>query len=77
MKLSFEQHFMTPVELANSIPKKVSQPAPSPMRIESTGGDIPLGQILLYAGLTIGAIYLAIKIYENNQRNKERDRLYY
>lgn len=74
MKLSFEQHFMTPVELASSLPKKVMQ-APQPsIQVESSGNEFPWGKVLLWTGLTIGAIYLGKKVCDQIQENKKQDK---
>jgi hypothetical protein len=72
MKLSIEQHFMTPFELANSLPKKLKQPSPSSIQVESSSNDFPLGKVLFWTGVTIGVFYIGKKIYDQIQEDKKR-----
>ena len=70
MKLSIEQHFMAPAELANSIPKKAID---LPTRIidpVSPSSEFPLVKFLMVTGVLIGVVYIGHEIYGYYQKKK-------
>jgi uncharacterized membrane protein YebE (DUF533 family) len=77
MKLSIEQHFMSPAELINSIPKKAIVAPPQIINTVSPGNEFPLARILMVAGVSIGLVYVGYKIYDNYQKKKlEENRMF-
>ena len=68
MKLSIEQHFMSPAELINSIPKKAID---LPTRIidpVSPSREFPLVKFLIVTGVLIGVVYIGHEIYDYHQK---------
>lgn len=75
MKLTFEQHFMSPSDFAKSLPVKEVVNSSIPLPTSLPKKDIPWAQVLLIAGLTIGIIAVGVHINESIQEKKRREKI--
>ena len=70
MKLSIEQHFMAPAELANSIHQKTTDLPTQIIDPVSQGRKFPIAKFLILTGVLVTAAYIGYKIYDDYQKRK-------
>lgn len=70
MKLSIEQHFMAPAELAKSIHPKTTNLPTQIIDPDSPSSEFPLVKFLMVTGVLIGVVYIGHEIYGYYQKKK-------
>ena len=70
MKLSIEQHFMAPAELAKSIHPKTTNLPTQIIDPDSPSSEFPLVKFLMVTGVLIGVVYIVHEIYGYYQKKK-------
>jgi len=70
MKLSIEQHFMAPAELAKSIYPKTTNLPTQIIDPVSPSSEFPLAKFLIVTGVLIGLVYIGHEIYNDYQKKK-------
>lgn len=70
MKLSIEQHFMAPAELANSISKKAIDLPTRTIDPVSPSSEFPLVKFLIVTGVLITVVYIGNEIYNDYQKRE-------
>jgi len=70
MKLSIEQHFMNPADLAKSIHQKTIDLPTQRIDPVSPSNEFPLMKFLIVTGVLIGVVYIGHEIYDYYQKKK-------
>ena len=73
MKLSIEQHFMAPAELAKSIYPKTTNLTTQIIDPVSPSSEFPLAKFLIVTGVLIGLVYIGHEIYDGYQKKKHEE----
>ena len=73
MKLSIEQHFMAPAELAKSIHPKTTNLPTQIIDPDSPSSEFPLVKFLIVTGVLIGVVFIGHEIYDYYQKKKHEE----